>query len=199
MWQKAAEDDLLSCHVPNCSSWIGHHWRSVSTQLIDELYVPPCLKNCTGTEQKRPRWAFMRMMDAPPSLTVTHSALGLLLFIRPQRASVAASFRSKFLEFSNLTISGMAPATDELTFHVCDCASVLQWFRMIVLHLPRSLKQSVQARLGLMTCTASQMTVFTSSPCAPDRTSTRIFSTLCFLSFSMSAPHKTDSRRRNYT
>lgn len=84
--------------------------------------------------QKHTRWALLPMMDAQNqslSLSVTHSALGLLLFIRPQRACVAASFRSKFLEFSNLTISGIAPAADEFrpsrVLRVIVCNGVLEW------------------------------------------------------------------------
>lgn len=113
IWQQAGMDDLLSRHVANCSSWICHHCRTVSTELADKLRVTSCLKNCSGAEHKNQKVSFTADDGCTESRFVTYSALGLLLFIRPQRACVAASFRSKFLEFSNLTISGIAPATDE--------------------------------------------------------------------------------------
>lgn len=125
-------DDLLSRQVANCSSWLCHHFRTVSTELADKLRVPSCLKNCSGAEHKNQKVSFTADDGCSESKFVTHSALGLLLFIRPQRACVAASFRSKFLEFSNLTISGIAPATDEFRpsriIFVIVCSSGLEWW-----------------------------------------------------------------------
>lgn len=203
MWQKAAVDDLLSCHVANCSSWIGHHCRSVSTKLIDELCVPSCPENCTGSEQEENkvelyrRWRMhLRVIIKVPvwlSLTVhwvyfylSDHREPVLLLLSDRNSSSLATWQFRELHLQKT-----------FTYKFGGCVLMLQWFRAIVLHIPRSLKQSVLAGLGLITCTASQMAVFTSSPCATERRFTRIFSTLCFWSFGMPAAHTTD--RRNYT
>lgn len=186
MLQSAAAE-LATIAAPPSQSW-----------LISFL-CPPASK--TALEQHRTtRWDLLWAQWWMPTSMITKVLIWLsltvhwvycclsdrkepvLLLLSDQHSQSLATW-----QFQELLLQQINPICSHITIvFVCLCYSVLTW---MFLCIPRSLKQSLLAWLGLMTFTASQMAVFTLLSSAADRRFTRISSTLIFLSFGLSTTH----------